>query len=228
MPKPNDKMNHGQLKDYIKSHELNKGKNRILMGHKKSLMVSKLKAAGHWESGKPHKKDKTPFVGKSVATKAKPTYKPKPKKKATMTKVLMNYDMDVSAKIGGKVKKIKAATKIQAATRARARRRPQRHEYTMRGWELGGGDDDSMWRGDSEEDDDEEMSYGARMPYLEGWEHDYTNVQGLEWWTKTMTEDEAEAHAYEWGEPMQAHTDLYREGEGYNADRIQLWEDPFD
>lgn len=74
MPKPNDKFTLAQMKDYIKKHNLNKGKNKILLGHKKPLMVSKLKNAGHWEAEvKPIKHPPIPpnIKGKKITPKPK-------------------------------------------------------------------------------------------------------------------------------------------------------------
>lgn len=224
MPKPNDKMNHGQLKDYIKTHGLNKGKSkdRILMGHKKPLMVSKLKAAGHWEGGAAaHPK-------KKAAPEAK---HPKGKKKATMTKTLMNYDMDVSKLIGEKVEKIKkkekkgkAATKIQAAARGRRERKDEETWY-MEGFGLGGGyDSDREW-----DSDEEEPEYGADMPYLEGWEHEDTTSMGMETWTKSMTKREALEHSRA-HEHLEGAVDLYKRRSYAEQDEpfMQLWNNPFD
>ena len=242
MPKPNDKMNHGQLQDYIRTHGLNKGKNKILVGHKKPLMVEKLKAQGHWETkkAKPKPKLKAP---KTTPSKIKMSVKPygagktefkKPKKaapkkaapkKATMTKVLMNYDMDVSEKIGRKVKKVKAATKIQAAARGRAGRRGETYEYTLKGFGLGGGYDDDEYI--DSDDSADEIPYGGTQPFLEGWEHDYTNTMGMEWWIKTMTEREAEIHRREYEDEIEDYAAFYREGSGYDDPQIHLWTDPF-
>ena len=130
MPKPHDGMNHGQLKDYIKSHGLNKGKNRILMGHKKPLMVEKLKAAGHWEGAK-----------KAGAKKAEPKKAPKKKGKKKPPPIPKKYK-------GDRVKK----GRVQL---------PQKHEYTMRGWELGGGEDASSWH-DPDDECDAEKNYDRK------------------------------------------------------------------
>tara|TARA_R110000824_G_scaffold280101_5_gene468196 strand:+ start:8888 stop:9922 length:1035 start_codon:yes stop_codon:yes gene_type:complete len=60
MPKPNKSWNYGQVKHYIKTHNLNKGQNRILMGTTFPVMIERLKASGHWEGSKTKMKKITP------------------------------------------------------------------------------------------------------------------------------------------------------------------------
>ena len=92
MPKPNEKFTLAQMKDYIKQHNLNKGKNRILLGHKKPLMISKLKEAGHWE-GNGAKKTTTPKKAKTSKNKEEwEKLKKMPLFKEYMRKYMKDYN----------------------------------------------------------------------------------------------------------------------------------------
>lgn len=72
MPKPHDGMTLKQLKDYVRSHNLNHPEVKLSM--KKADLVKGLKKAGHWESGK------APGGPKSLR---KPKLPPRPKAMAS-------------------------------------------------------------------------------------------------------------------------------------------------
>ena len=67
MPKPNEKFTVAQMKDYIRTHSLNK---KIRLTQRRADLISSLKKEGHWEGSSPVKK----------ATPKKATPKPSPKK----------------------------------------------------------------------------------------------------------------------------------------------------
>ncbi len=72
MPMPHDGMTLKQLKDYVRSHNLNHPEVKLSM--KKADLVKGLKKTGHWESGK------APGGPKSLR---KPKLPPRPKAMAS-------------------------------------------------------------------------------------------------------------------------------------------------
>jgi hypothetical protein len=71
MPKPNEKFTVKQMKDYIRTHSLNK---KIKLTQKKADLISALKKEGHWEE-KPTPKKVTPKPTPKKATPKKTTKK---------------------------------------------------------------------------------------------------------------------------------------------------------
>ena len=72
MPKPHDGMTLKQLKDYVRSHNLNHPEVKLSMN--KADLVKGLKKHGHWESGKAPggpKSLRKPKAGQSKAASLK-------------------------------------------------------------------------------------------------------------------------------------------------------------
>jgi len=99
MPKPNDSYSVKQMKDYIRTHKLNKPD--VKLGMKRQELINGLQKLGHWDSKstKPTSSSKKPTKPKPKPTKPKPKPKPKTKPKTTTTKALQDMPLDVGSKI---------------------------------------------------------------------------------------------------------------------------------